>query len=320
LKAIVCTKYGPPEVLQLREVEKPTPKKNEISIKIHATTVTSSDCILRGFNIPAWKPVGLMMGIFMGFGKPRRSILGMEAAGDVDSVGSDVKRFKTGDQVFAYAVMSATKIRFGTYAQYMTIPEDWLVFPKPSNITYEEAAGIPYGGELAMFFLKKGNFKTRKNVLIVGASGTIGTTALQVVKNYGAKVTGVCSTSNVDMVKALGADEVIDYKKEDYSERSERYDLILDAVPQQVADRKSLKEQGSKVLSPDGAYVSIDDKIAKVSREDLAMLKDLAEAGKFKPVIDRTYPLEEIVEAHRYVESGHKKGNVVITVAHDDTS
>ena len=318
MKAIVCTKYGPPEVLQLREVEKPIPKKNEICIKIRATTVTSSDCILRGFNIPAWKPVGLMMGIVMGFGKPRKSILGMAAAGEVDSVGSDVKLFKTGDQVFAYPVMSATKIRFGTYAQYMTIPEDWLVLPKPSNITYEEAAAIPYGAELTMFFLKKGDIQNRKNVLIVGASGTIGTTAVQIAKYYGAKVTGVCSTANLELVRSLGADEVIDYTKEDYSKRSERYDLILDAVPLQVADRKSLKAQASTALAPDGVYVSIDDGLAKVSREDLVLLRDLAESGKFKPVIDRSYPLEEIVEAHRYVESGHKKGNVVITVDHDD--
>ena len=318
MKAIVCTKYGPPEVLQLREVPKPTPKKNEICIKIHATTVTSSDCILRGFDVPTWHPMGLMMGIMMGFGKPRKSILGMEAAGEVDSVGKDVKRFKTGDQVFAYAAMSPTKLRFGTYAQYMTIPEDWLVLPKPSNITYEEAAAIPYGAELTMFFLKKGDIQNRKNVLIVGASGTIGTTAVQIAKYYGAKVTGVCSTANLELVRSLGADEVIDYTKEDYSKRSERYDLILDAVPMQVADRKSLKAQGSTALAPDGVYVSIDDGLAKVSREDLVLLKDLAESGKFKPVIDRSYPLEEIVEAHRYVESGHKKGNVVITVDHDE--
>jgi NADPH:quinone reductase-like Zn-dependent oxidoreductase len=194
MKAIVCTKYGPPEVLKLREVEKPTPKKNEICIKNHATTVTSSDCILRGFNMPMWHPAGLMMGIFMGFGKPRRSILGMAAAGEVDSMGSDAKRFKKGDEVVAYTVLSPTKARFGAYAQYVSIPEDWIVLPKPSNLTYEEAAAIPYPAELAMFFLNKGDFKNRKNVLIVGASGSIGTTAVQVTKHFGANVTGVCST------------------------------------------------------------------------------------------------------------------------------
>jgi NADPH:quinone reductase-like Zn-dependent oxidoreductase len=318
MKAIVCTKYGPPEVLKLQEVEKPIPKKNEICIKIHVTTATSSDCILRGFNIPMWHPVGLMMGIFMGFGKPRNPILGMVAAGEVESMGTDAKRFKIGDQVIAYPVLSPTKIRLGTYAQYICVPEDWPVIPIPSNVSYEEAAAIPYGGELAMHFLKKGDIQNRKNVLIVGASGTIGTTALQIARHYGAKVTGVCSTGNIELVKSLGAETVIDYTKEDYSKRSERYDLILDAVPQQVADRKGLKSQGMSALAPDGKYISIDDGLAKVSIDSLVLLKDLAASGEFKPVIDRTYPLEEMVEAHRYVESGHKKGNVIITIDHDE--
>jgi NADPH:quinone reductase-like Zn-dependent oxidoreductase len=318
MKAIVCTKYGPPEVLQLREVEKPTPKKNEICIKIHATTVTSSDCILRGFNIPAWQPVGFMMGVVMGFGKPRNPILGMVAAGEVDSVGEDARRFKIGDQVLAYTVKSPTKIRLGTYAQYTCIPEDWIVMPKPSNVTYEEAVAIPYGGELAMHFLKKGNIQSGQKLLIVGASGAIGTTALQLAKYFGAEVTGVCSTTNLELVKSLGADSVIDYTKEDYSNHSERYDLILDAVPQQVADRKSLKSQAKNALAPGRKYISIDDGIAKTSYDDLVLLKDLVESGKFRPVIDRSYPLEQMVEAHRYVETGHKKGNVVITVDHNN--
>jgi NADPH:quinone reductase-like Zn-dependent oxidoreductase len=318
MKAIVCTKYGPPEVLQLKEVPKPTPKKNEIRIKIHATTVTSSDCILRGFNIPAWHPVGLMMGIFMGFGKPRNPILGLVSAGEVDSTGSDAKRFKIGDQVVAYTALSATKIRLGTYAQYNCIPEDWIVVRKPANLSYEEAVAIPYPGELAMFFLKKGDIKNRKNVLIVGASGSIGTTAVQLARHFGAKVTGVCSTANLKLVKSLGAETVIDYTKEDYSKRSERYDLILDAVPQQVADRKTLKSQAKNALAPDGKYISIDDGLAKTSYEDLVLMMDLAESGKFKPVIDRSYPLEQMVEAHKYVEAGHKKGNVIINVKHND--
>jgi NADPH:quinone reductase-like Zn-dependent oxidoreductase len=316
MKAIVCTKYGPPEVLKLRDVEKPTPKKNEIRIKIHATTATSSDCILRGFNIPAWHPTGLMMGIFMGFGKPRKPILGLAGAGEVDSVGSDAKRFAIGDQVLAYTVLSPTKIRLGTYAQYNCIPEDWIVLKKPSNLTYEEAAAIPYPAELAMFFLKKGDIQSRKNVLIVGASGSIGTTAVQIAKHFGTKVTGVCSTANLELVRSLGAETVIDYTKEDYSKRSERYDLILDAVPMQVADRKSLKSQAKSALTPDGKYISIDDGIAKTSHEDLVLIMDLAKSGEFKPVIDRSYPLEQMVEAHKYVETGHKKGNVVITVEH----
>ena len=317
MKAIICTKYGPPDVLQLKEVENPIPKKNEICIKIHATTVTSSDCIVRGFNIPMWHPMGLMMGIAIGFGKPRNPILGMVAAGEVESVGSDVKRFKIDDQVLAYTVLSPTKTRFGTYAQYICIPEDWIVLPKPSNTTYEEAAAIPYPGELAMFFLKKGNIQRRKNVLIVGASGSIGTTAVQIVRHYGAKVTGVCSTANLELVRSLGAETVIDYTKEDYSKRGERYDLILDAVPQQVADRKSLKLQAKNSLTTDGKYISIDDGLAKVSYDDLVLLLDLTKSGEFKPVIDRSYPLEQMVEAHKYVETGHKKGNVVITVDHN---
>ncbi len=317
MKAIVCTRYGPPEVLQLREVEKPIPKKNELCIKIYATSVTSSDCIVRSFDIPMWHPMGLMMALVMGFGKPRNPILGMVAAGEVDSVGGEVKRFKTGDQVLAYTVLSPTKTRFGTYAQYICIPEDWIVLPKPSNVTYEEAAAIPYPGELAMFFLKKGEIQSRNSVLIVGASGSIGSTAVQLARYFGAKVTGVCSTANVELVRSLGAEMVIDYTKEDYSMRSEHHDLILDAVPQQVANRKSLKSQAKNALTPEGKYISIDDGIAKTSYDDLALMMDLAESGKFKPVIDRSYPLEQMVEAHRYVETGHKKGNVVITVDHD---
>lgn len=318
MKAIVCTKYGPPEVLQLKEVGKPTPKKNEICIKINATTVTSSDCIVRSSNLPWWHPMGLMMGIAMGFGKPRNPILGMVAAGEVESVGSDAKRFKIDDQVLAYTVLSPFKTRMGTYAEYICIPEDWIVLPKPPNITYEEAAAIPYPAELAMFFLKKGDIQKRKNVLIVGASGSIGTTAVQIARHFGAKVTGVCSTANLELVRSLGAETVIDYTKEDYSQRGERYDLILDAVPQQVADRKSLKAQAEKSLTSDGKYISIADGLAKVSYDDLALVLDLTKSGEFKPVIDRSYPLEQIVEAHRYVEAGHKKGNVIISVNHQN--
>ncbi len=300
MKAIVCTKYGPPEVLQLKELEKPSPKKNEICIKIHATTA-SQVTVYSGDLIFRREPVGFMMGVVMGFGKPRNPILGMVAAGEVDSVGRDANRFKKGDQVLAYTVKSPTKIRLGTYAQYTCIPEDWIVIPKPSNLTYEEAAAIPYPGELAMFFLRKGKIQSRRNVLIVGASGSIGTAAVQISRYYGAKVTGVCSTANLELVRSLGAETVIDYTKEDYSKRSERYDLILDAVPQQVAERKILKSQAKNVLTPDGKYISIDDGLAVTSYEDLVLLKDLVESGKFKPVIDRSYPLEQMVEAHRLV-------------------
>jgi NADPH:quinone reductase-like Zn-dependent oxidoreductase len=314
MKAIVCTKYGPPEVLQLKEVEKPVPRKNEICIKIQATTVTSSDCIIRSFNLPWWHPMGLMMGIAIGFGKPRNPILGMVAAGIVESTGSDAKKFKIHEQVLIYTVLSPFKSRFGTYAEYICIPEDWLVFPIPPNISFSEAVAIPYAGLLAMHFLKKGDIQKRKNVLVVGASGAIGTTAVQIARHFGAKVTGVCSTANLELVRSLGAETVIDYTKEDYSKRGERFDLILDAVPGQVADRKTLKSQARNALTPDGKYISIDDGLAKVSHDDLALLLDLTQSGRFKPVIDRTYPLEQMVEAHRYVEAGHKKGNVVILI------
>jgi len=316
MKAIVCTKYGPPEVLQLQEIEKPAPKKNEICIKIHATSVTSSDCIVRGFKIPKWHPLRLMMGLVLGFGKPRNPILGMVAAGEVDSIGEKVNRFKVGDKIFAYTIKSSTKMKFGTYAQYICIPEDWLVLQKPSDMTYEEAAAIPYGGELALYFLKKGDIQNRKNVLIIGASGTIGTTAVQLAKYYGANVTGVCSTANHELVKSLGAETVIDYTKEDYSKRSERYDLILDAVPMLVADRKKSKLQAKSALAVGGKFMSIDDGSPTPNMNDLVLLKDLVESGEFKPVLDRSYSLAQMVEAHRYVETGHKKGNVVITVEH----
>ena len=318
MKAIICTKYGPPEVLKLREVETPVPVKNEIRIKIRETTVTSSDCILRGFDLPWWHPMGLMMSITMGFGRPRNPILGMVAAGEVDATATEVTRFRTGDRVVAYTVLSPAKAVFGTYAQYVCIPEDWIVEAIPPDLSYEVAAAIPYPGELAMFYLRKGEIERRRNVLIVGASGSIGSTAVQLARHYGATVTGVCSTSNVDLVKSLGAEQVIDYTVEDYSQRAERYDLILDAVPQQTADRKRLRSQARNSLTPDGVYVSIDDGLAKTSREYLAELLRMAASGELKPLIDRSYSLDQIVEAHRYVETGRKKGNVMVLVDHDD--
>lgn len=318
MNAIVCTKYGSPEVLQLQDVEKPTPKKNEICIKIHATTVTSSDCIVRGFNLPKWHPLRLLMGLVLGFGKPRNPILGMVAAGEVESIGENVHRFNVGDAVIAYTVKSATKMRFGTYAQYICIPDDWMIVTTPTNITYEVAAAIPYGGEIAMYFLKKGNIEKRKSVLIIGASGTIGTTAVQLAKYYGAKVTGVCSSANLELIKSIGADAVIDYTKEKYSVHNEQYDLILDTVPLHVADRKSIKAQAKEVLAPGGKFISIDKGSPVPNMEELILLRDLAKAGTYKPVIGKTYSLEQMVDAHTYVETGHKRGNVIITVDHDN--
>jgi NADPH:quinone reductase-like Zn-dependent oxidoreductase len=306
MKAIVCTKYGPPEVLQLAEVEKPAPKNNEVLIKIFATAVTASDCIVRGFNLPAWKPMGLMMRLVIGFSKPRNPILGMVLAGEVESAGKDVKRYKKGDQVYAFTVR-----RFGTYAEYMCLPENGVMAGKPSNLTYEEAAAIPYGGMIALQFLKKGNIQSGQKVLVYGASGANGTSAVQLARHFGAIVTGVSSTTNLELVNSLGADRVIDYTKEDFTNELELYDFIFDAV----GKRKSSNFQGKSALTPNGKYISVDDESPKLHVEDLIYLTELVEAGKLKPVIDRIYPLGQMAEAHRYVDKGHKKGNVVIRVA-----
>ena len=316
MKAIVCTKYGPPEVLQLQEVEKPTPKDNEVLVRVYATAVTASDCIVRGFKLPRWHPMGLMMGLVVGFTAPRKPILGMVLAGEVESVGQDVSRFKVGDHVYGSTVKSSTDIRFGAYAQYITLPEDSLIAIKPPNLTYEEAAAIPYGFGLAISYLKKGNIQSKQKVLIYGASGAIGTTAVQLANAFGAEVTGVCSKRNLDFVKSLGAGKVIDYTKEDTLPGGERYDLVLDAVGKSKSSK--LKDQCQKALTPDGKYISVDDGSPKNSIEELSLLNELVESGKLKAVIDRSYPLEEIVEAHKYVDQGHKKGNVVITVEHNN--
>jgi len=318
MKAIVCTRYGPPEVLQLREVKKPIPRSNEILIKIYATTVTSSDCIARSYKPPIWHPMGMLLRIMLGFKKPRNPILGTSLAGIVESVGKNVRRFRKGDQIFASTVKSIFQVRLGAYAQYVCLPENWRIALKPSNITYEEAAAIPYGGSLALYYLKKGNIQNRKKVLVHGASGAVGTYAVQLAKYFGADVTGVCSTANLELVKSLGADKVIDYTKEDFTEYGELYDLIFDAVPFFVANRKSLKLRCKKVLKPGGKYISVDDGIPRPHIKDFILLKELVETGNIRPVIDRVYSLEQIPEAHRYVEKGHKKGNVVITIKHDD--
>jgi NADPH:quinone reductase-like Zn-dependent oxidoreductase len=309
MKAVVCTKYGPPEVLQLKEVEKPTPKNDEVLIKNFATAVTASDCIIRGYKLPIWHPMGLMMGLTLGFNKPRQPILGIVFAGEVEFAGKDVKTFEIGDQVFGWDLFPA----FGAYAEYKCMSDNGMLVTKPLNVSYEEAAAIPYGGLLALHFLKKGNIQIGQKVLIYGASGAVGTSAVQLARYFGAKVTGVCSTTNLELVKSLGADKVIDYTKEDFTNSGESYDFIFDAV----GKRKSSKLQGKKALTRNGKFISVDDGSPKLHIKDLILLKELVEANKLKPVIDRYYPLEQIAEAHRYVDKGHKKGNVIITVEHN---
>ena len=312
MKAVLCTKYGNPDYLIMGEVKKPIPKKNEVCIKIYATSVTGSDIMIRNFKIPRWHPMGIMMGLMLGFTKPRNPILGMVLAGEVESAGENVKTYKTGDKVFGWTL--GGKLRFGTYAEYMCLPEKSIITDIPPNTSYEEAAAIPYGGLLALYFLKKGCIENKEKVLIYGASGSIGTFAVQIAKYFDAEVTGICSTNNVEMVKSLGADKVIDYTKEDFSIPDEKYDLIMDAVPFGYININKLKKQCKAVLSENGIYVSINKGSPGADLDDLMFLKKLMEENKLKAVIDRTWKLEEMAEAHRYVDTGHKKGNVVIMI------
>ncbi|NRB61033.1 MAG: NAD(P)-dependent alcohol dehydrogenase [Winogradskyella sp.] len=310
MKAIECLKYGGPENLVLAEVEKPSPKDNEVLIKICATSVTTSDVLIRRMNE---KPIPkFILQCIFGFGKPRKPILGMVSSGVIENKGKNVSSFNIGDEVFAYGSVSSTKRHFGSYAEYICLPEDWHIALKPKNISHNEAVAIPYGGLLASHLLGKTAIKKGDKVLIYGASGSIGTMAIQLAKNAGAVVTSVCSEKNFELVKSLGSDFVIDYTKEGAELKLETYNYVLDAVGNSKSS--TLKEKSKKALLPKGKYISIDHGIPLTPKDAFMNLKSLAEQERIRSVIDRIYPLEKLSEAHAYVENGHKRGNVVITV------
>ncbi len=306
MKAVVCTGYGPPEVLQVRNVPDPRPRKNEVCIRLNATAVTASDCIVRGLKLRG--RYRLVMRVAFGWRAPRRGIIGMIASGRIESVGRDVESFKEGDEEFGL-----DGFRAGTYAEKVCWPASTQLALKPANLNFEEAAALPYGGLLASFFLRKLKVAAGRRVLIYGASGSIGTSAVQLARHLGAEVTGVCSTANLELVRSLGAASVIDYTKEDFTQRGDRYDVIFDAV----GKRKSARAMANSAaaLAPGGVAMSVDDSFPRSTTSDLLALKQLAESGELRPVIDRVYSLDEMVEAHRYVDLGHKKGNVVVTLS-----
>lgn len=310
MKAIKCLKYGDSESLVLAEVEKPIPKVNEVLIKIHATTVTTSDVLIRSMNQP---PIlKFILQLIFGFGKPRNPILGMVSSGIIESKGKNVSLFNIGDEVFAYGSVSPTKRHFGSYAEYICLPEDWLIADKPKNISHNEAAAIPYGGLLASHLLQKTSVKKGDKVLIYGASGSIGTMAIQLAKNAGAIITSVCSSKNFELVKSLGSHAMIDYRTENAESKLETYKYVIDAVGNSKSSK--LKEKSKKALLPKGKYISIDHGTPLTPKDTFLNLKSLVEEEKIKPVIDSVFPLEKMAEAHAYVEKGHKRGNVIITI------
>jgi NADPH:quinone reductase-like Zn-dependent oxidoreductase len=328
MKAIWCTAYGPPEVLELREVEKPSPRENEVLIRIRATTVTAADCEIRRFDFPGW--IWLPLRLWFGLRRPRRPVLGQELAGDIESVGEDVRSFSRGDRVFA-----SSGIGLGAHAEYICLreePEGGAMARIPPNLTYEEVATIPYGGREALQFLRKASIQSGQKVLINGAGGSFGTFAVQLARYFGAVVTAVDSTEKLDMLRSIGADHVVDYTRQSFADRGETYDVIFDVLGKSpfLPTIRSLGQNGRYLLSNPhlsqlvrGLWISMTTGKKVIfgaesgTSQDLAYLGDLVAAGKVRPIIDRSYPLERMAEAHAYVETGQKKGSVIITVAHD---
>lgn len=324
MKAMVATQYGPPEVLQFKEVAKPAPKDSEILVRVRASTVNVGDCRMRSFNVPPafWLPARITLGLR----GPKNPIFGMELAGEVEAAGSAVTRFKAGDRVFASTLAES----FGAHAEYKCLPETGAVAALPSNATFEQAATLPISANTALYFLKKGNIEAGQQVLINGASGSVGSFAVQLAKCFGAEVTGVCSTRNVKLVQSLGADRVIDYTQADFTQNGVRYDIIFDTVGTTTLSRcaGSLKNNGyylnTVMVLPEFKSLWHAKKTGKrvirgtatPTLQSLAVLKELVEAGQLRPVIDRCYPLEQLADAHRYVDTGRKQGNVVITMAY----
>lgn len=328
MQAIVWTRYGPPDVLQLQEVEKPTPQDNEILIKIHAATVTAGDCEARSLQFPFW--LALPMRLYMGVLRPSRVvILGQELAGEVEAVGRSVEFFRPGDAIFG-----TTGFRFGAYAEYVCLPAEsdaGVLAHKPANMTYEEAAAVPTGGLEALHFLRSANLQRGQRLLINGAGGSIGTAGIQLARYYGAEITAVDSAEKLEMLRSIGADHVIDYTQEDFAKSGRTYDVIFDVIGRRSFARsmRALKADGIYLLANPGLSAMLRGawmasasrkkvflRPATRERKDLLFLKELIEAGKLKTIIDRRYPLEQTAEAHRYVETGRKQGNVIITIRH----
>jgi len=312
MKAIECVRYGPPEVLRLTQMEIPEPKTHEIRIKMRATAVTASDCIVRGFKIPRRDPRGILMGLVLGFRKPRNPVLGMIVSGTVEKTGAKADRFRPGDEVYGWTLTGGVTIRFGTYAEYICLPERSVIVPKPEALTFEQAAAIPYGALIGLHFLKRGKIQQRKKVLIYGASGAIGTAAVQLAKYFGSEVTGVCSTANLEMVKSIGADSVLDYTRDDPGQSGTSFALILDAVGRWKDSE--FKQKCKEQLAAEGMYLSVDDGSPKATLEDMELINKVVREGKLTVIMDTPFTLEAMVEAHRYVDQGHKKGNVVVTI------